>query len=132
MPMTTFKGEVQTALRFAVIGVAATFTHLLVAQVGLALVFESASQANVGGFLVAFLVGLVGHYYFTFRQQGTLIRATWRYSIIAVAGFLLNATVLYILVQSAWLNQAVSLAIAITIVPAGTFVAGRLWGFTAS
>lgn len=132
MPATSLKAEVQTAFRFALVGGAATLTHLVMAQVSLAAGFATAAQANVAGFLLAFLVGLLGHYYFTFAQQGSLTRATWRYSVIAVAGFLVNATVLFVLMRVNRIDEAVSLAIAITIVPAGTFIASRLWGFTAS
>ncbi|MEL6641038.1 MAG: GtrA family protein [Pseudomonadota bacterium] len=122
-------GELLKAARFAIVGAVATLVHLGVAQGVLAAGIATVFWSNALGFGVAFLAGFLGHHYFTFTQTAPFWQAFRRYGVIAVAGFIVNNVVLFGLVQSGVLNEAVALAIAITIVPVGTFLASRFWGF---
>ena len=115
--------------RFGLVGIAATLTHLGVAQI----VFRMSGEpllANGVGFAVAFFVGLLGHYHFTFPGQKSPLRAFCRYGVIAVIGFLANNVVLIGLVAWGWVGEAFALSVAILVVPAGTYLASRFWGFS--
>lgn len=121
--------ELLKAARFAIVGVVATLVHLAVAQGALATGLASVFWSNALGFVVAFVAGFLGHQYFTFNQSSPFWQSFRRYGVIAVAGFTVNNVVLFGLVRGNILSEAVALAIAITIVPVGTFLASRFWGF---
>ena len=126
--MKQAKAEAGTAARFGLVGIAATLTHLVVAQGALALGLSPVAS-NIVGFIAAFVTGLVGHYHFTFPGTGSFGRAFRRYGVIALAGFLFNNVVLIGLMATGRVSEQVSLLVAILIVPATTFVASRFWGF---
>lgn len=128
-PRTALKSELKTAGRFAIVGAVATAIHLSLAQSLLMLDLASASFANLWGFLAAVFAGLTGHYFYTFERRGTYRRAAWRYGLIAVVGFLANNVLLQAMIASDLWNESLSLTIAIILVPAGTFLASRFWGF---
>lgn len=133
MPTQTSKlGELLKAGRFAIVGVVATLVHLGVAQGTLATGVVSVFWANTLGFVVAFVAGFLGHQFFTFNRTAPFWQAFRRYGVIAVGGFIVNNVVLFGLVQAQILNEATALAIAITIVPVGTFLASRFWGFNSA
>lgn len=126
---TTKLAELLKAGRFALVGVAATLIHLGVAQAALATGGLSVFWANALGFVVAFVAGFLGHQYFTFNRAAPFWQAFRRYGVIALGGFIVNNVVLFGLVQAQILIEAVALAIAIAVVPIGTFLASRFWGF---
>ena len=121
--------ELLRAGRFAIIGGLATLVHLVFAQVALAIGGISLTGANTFGFVCAFVAGFLGHQYFTFSSTAPFWQAFRRYGVIAIAGFAVNNIVLFGLVNAGLLTKEVSLTIAIVIVPIGTFLASRLWGF---
>ncbi|WP_297845121.1 GtrA family protein [uncultured Roseibium sp.] len=127
------KTETAAAGKFAVIGVLATLTHAIVAGSLLQSGMLPAYPANVCGFLVAFCVSFTGHYFWSFshlRRKGTAIRSMVRFLVIAVAGFLLNTTVLALwLTLTPW-PDLIGLLFSIAIVPALSFAGARLWAFS--
>ncbi|MFD2740138.1 GtrA family protein [Sulfitobacter aestuarii] len=124
--------ELLGALRFAIVGAGATLVHLLCAQLALATGVVPLALSNVIGFAVAFVAGFAGHQYYTFAGTAPLARAFRRYGIIALVGFLINNVVLFGLVAAGIVSKATALSIAILIVPVGTFLASRFWGFLAT
>ncbi len=131
--MASVKGAVLAnaapAARFAVVGVAATLTHLLVLWVLLETTALHVVPANVCAFLIAFLVSFGGHYHFTFRKQTVLSRALPRFFAVAAAGCLANTVVLAALVKAGVLSDMAAAAIAMAAIPAVTFVSARFWAF---
>jgi putative flippase GtrA len=123
--------ELLRAGRFALVGLGATLIHLAVAQAALAMDVLSPLSANLLGFCVAFVAGFLGHHHFTFERSAAFGTAFRRYGVIALIGFLVNNVVLIGLTRGGYLGEATALTIAILIVPAGTFVASRFWGFVA-
>ncbi|MBO6508662.1 MAG: GtrA family protein [Roseibium sp.] len=127
------KTETAAAGKFALIGILATLTHAGVAGTLLETGLLSAYAANICGFLVAFGVSFSGHYFWSFahlRQDGRALKSMVRFLVIALAGFLLNTTVLAL-----WLNltpwpDLMGLLFSIAIVPALTFLGARLWAFS--
>ncbi len=127
-PTPSARAELSKALRFAIVGGLATLVHLGVAMAALAL-GAGAFQGNALGFGVAFIAGLVGHFYFTFGLSNGFGRSAWRYGVIAFAGFAVNNGLLAGLKAAKATPDSAALAIAILVVPAGTFLAARFWGF---
>mgnify|MGYP002712878578 FL=1 len=85
------------AARFALTGGVATLVHLAIAimliRLGVAPLI-----GNAAAFATAFMVSFWGHHLFTFAGHG--VAAGWafgRFAIVAAIGFLVNETVLYLL-----------------------------------
>ncbi|MCL6284141.1 GtrA family protein [Ruegeria sp. 2012CJ41-6] len=123
--------EFLRALRFAIVGLCATLIHLAVAQGLFAMGVLSLPMANLAGFALAFPAGFLGHYFLTFSRAAPIRQAFCRYGVIAMIGFLVNNIVLFSLVANGLLGEKVALAIAIIVIPMGTFLASRFWGFLA-
>jgi putative flippase GtrA len=127
------KAEAGTALRFAIVGAAATITHASVAL----LLFEGgilgAFAANIGGFLVAFGVSFIGHHHWSFastRHNAKTGQRMRRFFVLALAGFALNSGVL-----ASWLGltswpESLGILFSIAVVPALSFAGARLWAFS--
>ncbi|WP_417687851.1 GtrA family protein [Roseibium sp.] len=127
------KAETGTAVRFAIVGGVATATHALVAVALFESGFLPALAANVGGFLVAFIVSFLGHHFWSFaatRNEGEAGRRIRRFFILALSGFALNSGVLASWLQfTAW-PESLGILFSIAIVPALTFLGARLWAFS--
>lgn len=129
------KTEAHTAGRFAIVGLAATGTHAVVALCLLEFDLLSAFPANICGFLVAFAVSFTGHHLWSFsvsRGDGRTSQRMRRFFVLAIAGFALNSGIL-----AAWLDftawpDALGILVSIAIVPALTFLGARLWAFSSS
>lgn len=121
--------ELFTASRFAIVGVAATLVHMAVVWPLVALRDVPALQANFIAYLCAFSVSFAGHYFWTFEAASPMRRAFVRFVAISLTGFLVNSSVLALLLRSELLTPATSTLAAATIVPVLSFVASRLWGF---
>ena len=82
--------------RFGLVGLLATATHVIfaaVAHYGLGL---SALWANGVGYLGAWVVGYVGHYFWTFHATtGHLIGGS-RFAVMSVTGFLVNQLIVWL------------------------------------
>lgn len=112
-------------LRFAIVGGAATVTHLAVAGVLSYLgIPQSAYRINVTAFIIAFVVSYLGHKYITFGKSGSVVK----FFIIALCGFALNNI---ILTCGLWLggDAFLSIAIATVCVPVITYLASSIWAF---
>lgn len=125
--------ETASAGKFAIVGLFATFTHAFVAATLLETGLMTPYPANITGFVVAFCVSFSGHYWWSFshlRANSSALKSMFRFLVIAVAGFALNAAILGLwLIVTPW-PDVIGLILAILIVPAFTFLGSRLWAFT--
>ena len=116
-------------LRFAIVGVAATLTHvaivLLLVEGGLARPF----WANFVAFATAVFVTYFGNHAWTFRLSGGHARHFPRFLPVALAGLALNQGIVYLIVRVLAWDYRISLALVVTVVPAITFVLNRQWAF---
>ncbi|MEX0828071.1 MAG: GtrA family protein [Haliea sp.] len=122
-------GELVIALRFGVVGVAATAIHigvllLLIVNTNIPLL-----SANAVAFCCAFVCSFTGNYYWTFQYPGNRVRAIVRFMVIALSAFILNMLLLNWLAQKNWMADVYTGIAAIIIVPVITFLGSRLWGF---
>jgi putative flippase GtrA len=111
------------------VGVAATLTHIAVANAVLALVTGSAYVASAAGFAVAFVVSYLGHYHFTFARNGNHGQSFPRFFLVALTGFLGSLLVLKVIAAQGGIPQAVSLTLSILVIPGLTYLAARIWAF---
>lgn len=118
--------EAGTATRFGLVGGVATVVHLAVAAVSSAL-WPALSEfiVNIGAFLVAFQISLLGHRWLTFRRHGS----TRRFFLLALLGFALNNGVLGALLTATSIQGFWAIGIATLTVPVITYVGSRLWVF---
>jgi putative flippase GtrA len=112
-------------LRFALVGLAATFTH-----VGLAwLILRAEPQANPYlvnclAYAVGFFVSYFGHRYLTFNTSGSMAR----FLLVAIGGFAIN-NLLVTALLAASASSFVAILVATAVVPVLTYVASALWVF---
>ena len=119
---------VPEAGRFALVGAAATATHL---AVGLSLIWVGVPPlaANPLAFAAAFGVSFDGHRRWTFAKATTPIRRSLpRFGVVALAGLALNEAALSALLATGTAPMA-ALAIAVSLAAASTYVLSRAWAF---
>jgi putative flippase GtrA len=129
MPMRVVLTEARRIIRFGMVGVAATLTHIAVANAVLALVIGSPYVASAAGFVVAFAVSYLGHYHFTFAKNGSHGQSLPRFFLVALTGFLGSLMVLKVIAEQGAIPQAVSLTLSILVIPGLTYLAARVWAF---
>ncbi len=116
-------------LRFGFVGAIATLVHMLI---GAMLIHSgwTALVANPISFLIAFVVSFMGHYGFSFSdQEKEMATSLKRFALVACAGFVVNETLLALLVWLTPLPQIASLIISTGAAAIVTFVSSRNWAF---
>ena len=130
--MKANKGDIGQIIRFGIVGVGATLTHLL-AALTLSQVFDVAPLlANLIAFLVAFVVSFSGHYIWTFSRPGNHRRAIFRFFITALSGFFVNTIVLASLLADGRISEPLSFILAVAVIPVVTYFVSRIWAFKAA
>jgi len=121
--------ELFTAGRFALVGIAATATHMLVVWNLVEAGYFPVLGANLVAFLTAFGVSFAGHYLWTFRAPGKPIRAMRRFFAIAFSAFAVNSALLAGLLDGELLPERWAAVLAAAVIPLITYLASRAWGF---
>ena len=119
-------------MRFGVIGVLAALTHYAIAMI----LTDKGMQpawANLIAFVIAFWVSYFGHRYFSFdageiSHQHTLPR----FILVAVFGFILNESLLLLMLHVTTVTMAVGLPFIILLTAMFTFVLSRQFAFDRS
>jgi putative flippase GtrA len=127
--MTGWRASLAQVLRFGTVGAAATAVHYAVALP--ASLLASAHLANTAGYVTAVAVSYIGHHRFTFRvpaerrDHGVRFR---RHVVASLSAFLASQALLSGL-QGLALPAPLPLLAAVALIPAITFVLGRIWVF---
>lgn len=121
--------ELLIALRFGVIGIAATTLHIGVVWALVGSTQLPALLANLIAFLCAFVLSFTGNYIWTFSAPGSPGKAMRRFFLISLSAFLANSTLLAAILASGWLSPRLAAVASASVVPGITFLASRLWGF---
>lgn len=122
-------GIARQGASFALIGAVATGVHVLVALSAHALAGAGPLLANLAGYGCAVGVSYLGNARFTFGRP-TLHGAQFtRFLAISLAGLAANQAITFALVDRLGLPFWAGLAVVVTVVPAASFVAARLWAF---
>lgn len=116
---------------FVVVGTSSALVHWLVVVALVSHLTMNPLQANVAGWLVAFVVSFTGHYQLTFRHHNTeALSAMKRFFALSASGFLINEAsyavlLTYTTINYEWLLAGVLIGVAFL-----TFVASKLWAFS--
>lgn len=119
--------EAVKVIKFGLVGGLATLTHIGVATVFFRL-SSDAMWSNVIGFAVAFTVSLAGHLVWTFQVRSNHMTASFRFLLVAIAGFCLSNSLILAGRYFGW-PECANLAAAIMIVPPTSFILSRFWVF---
>ena len=117
--------------RFAVVGGAATATHLCVGLLlaeGLAM---APFWANFAAFSAAVLVSYFGNLVWTFAMAAAGFGRLPHFLVVALCGLAANQAIVFAAVNIAGWSYRLALAIVLLVVPALTYLASRQWVFRA-
>tara|TARA_R110002110_G_scaffold135312_2_gene319290 strand:+ start:4594 stop:5010 length:417 start_codon:yes stop_codon:yes gene_type:complete len=124
-------GLVFQALRFGLVGVAATLTHYIVA-LGISALHVPILWANAVGFVVAFCISFFGHRHYTFANRNIRAGASFRrFAMIAIGGFFLSEGLLATLLKLTTLSETAALTLALATTAGLSFLISRHWVFNA-
>jgi putative flippase GtrA len=119
-------------VKFALVGGFATMLHYAI----LVVLVEGPRWPPVAATSVGFTVSALGNYLlnrrFTFRSQRRHVEAAPRFAVVAVAGFWINAGVVWLAFDAAGLQYLLAQVIATLATFCWTFLANRHWTFGTS
>jgi putative flippase GtrA len=116
--------------RFAIVGIAATLTHVLVVIVLMdGFGFRVASIANAIGVLAGSAVSYCGNYFWTFRSGGPHFRRLVRFIVTYGAVFTFNGLIMLAVADMAGVPYLIPLAFIVVATPILTFLLNRFWVF---
>lgn len=119
-----------SVLRFGIIGIVATITHIVIVAFILAFNLMPIFTANFTAFLTAFCVSFIGNYKWTFKSHNNLKRSLGRYFLIASLGFIVNNIILFILIYEKILPPLYAAIISACFIPIVTFLLSKYWAFS--
>lgn len=120
---------VREILRFATVGAGATLVHLIVAWIANRAGGVPPYAANACGFVAAFSLSYLGHFYWTFARQAGHARHLPRFVIVAGIGYLLTNAIIWFVVDRGGYPFEAALGTILVAVPATTWVLSRIWAF---
>jgi len=133
--MTKQKSIAQTIgqlMRFGIIGVLAALTHYAIA-ITLTNKGIPAAWANLVAFVIAFWVSYFGHRYFSFDAGDVSHQQTLpRFIFVAVLGFILNESLLLLMLHFTSITIALGLPFIIILTAIFTFILSRQFAFDTS
>ncbi len=124
--MRALAPELARLIRFGLVGVAATLTHMAVAEAAHMLGGLSVVWASATGFAPAFGVSYLGHARVTFRGRARHAHALPRFFLVAFGAFLAS---LGLLVAAERVPDALRLLVSIGLIPVFSYALARLWAF---
>lgn len=133
--MTNQKSIAETIgqlMRFGIIGILAALTHYLIA-ITLTHHDIPAAWANLIAFVIAFWVSYFGHRYFSFDVGDISHQQTLpRFILVAVLGFILNESLLLLMLHFTSITMALGLPFIIILTAVFTFILSRQFAFDTS
>lgn len=116
-------------VRFGLVGAVATAVHMMIGSV-LILGQVAPLIANLVAFLVAFFISFAGHYGYSFSDTALPIaQSIRRFAVVAVCGFILNQSILLVLLSRARMDPITALVLSTGFAATTGFVASRFWAF---
>jgi putative flippase GtrA len=118
-------------MRFGVVGVAATLVYAGATLLAVEVFGFSPVPASIFGQLVAMGVSYAGHSRFSFGVRTDHRAFGWRFLLIAVLTFTLNAVVTWLLTDVLRMSHRISVAIVTVLIPLVNYFCNRFWVFNA-
>lgn len=115
-------------LRFAIVGIAATAVHSIVALAYLASTDGSALAANSFGFSVAVFVSLIGNMIWVFPQAGRTSAHIARFLTVALISLAVTCAI-SALFDRLRIEPMLSLPAVLMIAPCISYCGNRFWAF---
>ena len=116
-------------MRFGIVGVGATLTHLGVAFLLSHYTDIPLIVINIIAFLVAFGISFTGHYHWTFKSTGPKRESLIRFFIVGISGLAASEAILAMLIHFDVSTDFVKLMISIFIIPVVTYFVSKTWAF---
>ena len=123
--------ELRQAARFAVVGGAATATHLAVGLLLAEGLGMAPFWANFLAFSAAVFVSYFGNLVWTFEMAEAGVGRLPRFVVVALCGLAANQAIVFATVNMAGWSYRVALAIVLLVVPVLTYLVNRQWVFRA-
>lgn len=115
---------------FVAVGATSAAVHWLVVVFLVSNLAIPPLVANIGGWLVAFIVSFTGHHHLTFRHHDTqAFSAMRRFFMLSACGFAINETAYAALLRYTQINYEWLLAGVLIGVAFLTFIVSKLWAF---
>lgn len=114
---------------FALVGLAATAVHALVALAARDLAHVGAMASTVSGYVCAVGVSYLGNARFTFGRPALHGPQFVRFLIVSLAGLGANLGITWLLVDSLGWPFKAALAVIVVVIPAMSFVFSKVWAF---
>lgn len=119
-------------LKFGLVGALATLVHMVIGVI----LIQSGWQpvrANAAAFSTAFVVSFIGHLGYSFAdQEPRLASALWKFTFVALAGFMFNELLMTILLRMKLIPAVAVLCVSTACAAVLTFVLSRYWAFQRS
>jgi putative flippase GtrA len=120
---------IREVMRFGTVGAGATLVHLIVAWIANRAGGAPPFAANACGFVAAFTLSYLGHFYWTFGRQAGHARHLPRFVIVASFGYALTNLIIWIVTATAGYPFEASLGVILVAVPSATWLLSRIWAF---
>nr|WP_309501327.1 GtrA family protein [uncultured Roseovarius sp.] len=114
--------------RFAIVGGAATLTHVAVALLATYLFALPPLQANLAGFTIAFGVSFKGHLRVTFQVKDPQRYHLYRFAVLSLASLAISSLITAVGTRNGG-DMRLVMAFVALIVPVASFFFARLWAF---
>lgn len=114
---------------FALVGVAATAVHALLALAAREFAGATAIQATFVGYVCAVGVSYLGNARFTFGRPALHGRQFVRFLVVSLAGLAANLAITWLLVNRLGWPFKAALAVVVVVIPTLSFAAAKLWAF---
>ena len=119
-------------VRFGIVGVAATLTHVGVAQLSHVLLSQPPLLANVIGFLVAFAVSYGGHYHWTFESDLPHRRSLPRFLLVSLSAFIVSEFIVWSATGPLGMPMSIAMGAVAIIVPLTSYIVNHAWTFASA
>ena len=117
-------------LKFLAVGGTAATVHFVSVILFVEYACLPALVANIGAFLIAFLVSFSGQRFLTFHDSQTpLFQGLKRFFLIALSSFIVNECLLAIAIEIFKIPYMLALACVLLIVAIGTYFSSKHWAF---
>lgn len=122
--------QIRRIVRFIGVGSAAAAVHFVVVVAGVQGLAWHPLKANVGGWLVAFLVSFAGHHRLTFADHGAPTgQALRRFFLISAAGFAVNEGLYALTLTLGGMDYRPALFLVLLAVAVLTYLVSKAWAF---
>ena len=115
-------------LRFGLVGIVATATHMAVSIALLKLAGFTPVLANLTAFCVAFFVSLVGQTLFTFRARLSLVVGV-RFLLVALLSVTVSTLIVWMMTRISFVSPSIATLSGAFTTPVVSYVLNSLWTY---